>query len=739
MAASDIETPLPAPAPAPDPTPGNQEIDFRELLPILARRWQLMVVVALVVFGLVAFVTFTQKKIYESATKVVVEGKHSQGADTASLIDLFNLQGTSVKTQVEIINSSELLEEAFDTLTPDEQQKGFGSKSPPLWSYTIRAIEDTDVILITTRAREPKVAAKFANAIVNTYLKRDVTRNTQATRQGREYVQRERSSTELELLGAAAELANFKRKTGLVAPEPQVTQLATQLGQLRADQTVADKEVGAATMKLREIESQLRQLDPNVDLQQVTAENPEYAGIRTQIALLEEKAASLRQEYTPQAPERVTVEKDLADLRARLKQVPPRVVAQSVSQRNPQIEGLRSLYATYQGEVIAAQAKKSGVAAQLERLQAAVNQFPEQERQYAVLQQRVDGLKETYEILSKAYYELQVQERSNVPRGMVANKAEPSRKPSSPVVPTNLAIGALLAVFMAVLAGVIANYLDNKLHKLEDVERISGAPILSLVPEVTASNDETGNLYIGKAAPVHAFLEAMRMLRNNLAFKLPGKGCKVVAVSSALLGEGKSTIASNLAIALSMDRKKVLVIEVDLRRPTVHTKFALAKEPGISNLIMGTATEAEVTQRTAWENLSAISSGPLPPDPVEFLNSPESREVIRMLREKYDYIVLDAPPCIGLSDMQVISSVSDGIVLVTALDRTTKQQLGGAIRMINQAGGRLTGHVVNRVQPQSGSAYGYYGSYGYYGYYGYSAYDEETGEGKKKGRSRKKG
>ena len=725
-----VETENPKPATAYSRPGTTQEVDIREVLLSLQRRWMIMAIVAAVVFGLVAFITFKQKKIYESSAKVVVSGKKSAPSDPSNIIeDISSLQGGSVKTQVEIINSPQLLRGAFNRLTKKEQDSGFrGHMSSS--SYSVRALEDTDVILVTVRSLNKGASKSLANAIVQEYLDRDLARNTQAVRQGREYVERQRDATATELMKATSELAQFKRDTGLVAPGPQVSLLATSYAELSAGLNTATKEAEAAKQQLADVTSKLKGLAPEVDFQHIFSENPEYTAVRAEVVSLENRMAGLKQIYTASSPEITQTQRDLNDSKDRLKKLSATMVSQSSVQRNPAVPQLQALYATFSAGAITADAKRAGIEHQLQIAKEAMVAYPEKERQYATLEQKALLLKGTFEILTTTYFKLLIEEERTIPTGMFVSEAEASSAPSSPNVPSNLAIGALLAVFFGLLSGVVANYLDNKMHQLDDIERISGASILSLVPEISTSNDDKDNLYIGKAAPVHAFLESFRMLRNNVGFKLPGQGAKVIAVSSSLLGEGKSTVACNLAIAMSMDQKNVLIVEADLRRPTVHNKFQLSKDVGLTNLILESATLGQVIQKTAWENLTAITSGPLPPDPVEFLNTRESHAVIESLKEHFDVIILDAPPCIGLSDMQVICKLCDGIVLVTALDQTTRQQLGATIRMISQAGGRLLGHVVNRVKAQRT---------GYYGYYSYNSYDETTGKKKRKKRTSNKG
>jgi capsular exopolysaccharide synthesis family protein len=267
-------------------------------------------------------------------------------------------------------------------------------------------------------------------------------------------------------------------------------------------------------------------------------------------------------------------------------------------------------------------------------------------------------------------------------------------------------------------------------------------PVLTFVPEAKAP--EGGRLFFGVAEPNHAFTESFRLLRNNVSFALPDTKLVTIAVTSAAISEGKSTVSVNLAIALAMDGKKVLLVDSDLRRPTIHKWMDISNEVGYTSVVVGTATLEEAVQPTQWEGLSALPSGPLPPGATEFLNSKKSHDTVAKIAELYDVVVLDAPPCTGLSDMQVISKLASGVIVVACLESTPKPLLVNTMRLLRQASAPLIGIVINRTKGTGKGKYGYYGYYGYYGsygYYGYYGYEQEGSESeprkKRKGTSKK--
>jgi capsular exopolysaccharide synthesis family protein len=701
---------------------GSDQIDLLELMMSLKKRLLTIFVVTIAVFALVAFNTLRQRKTYQaSASVIVTPSKGGQGNQVNLLEGVVATGAGTLKTQVQIISSLEMMREAFDVLTREEKIRGFGGEKTPLDFVNVRSVDDANLIEVQVKSYGPEEGAKYANAIIDTYLKKDLERNSQAIRQGREYVERERKATTEELSAAMSNLAEFKESSGFVSPSAQVAAITTKASELRSTLILTEKEVLAARLRAEDAKRRLKEAKTDVASQTTVSENPEFAQLRSQLAQLLLRQAEVAQTFVAESPERADIDRQVAEVKARMTSVPATTVTASTSQRNPILTDLERSYATATSDLISSKAKLDGVRGQLQLLDDQLNTFPELERQFSSFDQRVSVLKQTLDLLSSSYYSLLIQERSSQPNSIAAAKAVPASDPSSPNVRRDLVAGLILGLFCGILAGLTSNYFDNRLHRSIDVEDLTGLATLSLIPEVIVSHEQDGNLVVGKAEPIHAYLEAFRMLRNNLLLAKGGQIPRIIAVTSSVMGEGKSTIALNTAISLAMDRKKVVLVDVDLRRPTVHIKARVSKDFGLTNLIQGTMQLEQVLQPTEWQNLSALTSGPLPPNPAEFLNTPESATAINSLLDNFDFIVLDCPPCIGLSDMQVISRLCNGVSLVSALERATKQEILGALRMLRQAGAPILGGIINRVKPERG---------GYYAYYGYSSYgDDQDGNG----------
>ncbi len=723
----------------------NEEAGFYELIGV-AFRWRFAIlVVFLAIFVAGIAYTYTRRKVYESNVTLVVltNSEKSGGAESSSILgNLAELtQGRNVGTQVAILNSPELLQAAFEALPANLRSKGFGFSSGKVlikqpWIYTITPLAETDAISITTSAFTREAAAALANGIAETYLNRDLKRNKLATRQGREYVEKEIRRTKLKLSAATLKVSQFKEKTGLIAPSEQVAKATDAIFDLKASAQSAAAEKSASAQQTLKLKVQLSALDPTVDFSKTTEVNPTYTQIASQLTELQAKRAELVQEFSAGSTDVRQVDGQIKLLEQRLSKVVKETVATKTRQRNAVYDDLLQQYAKSVVDQTANDARLTVLSTYIAKSEAALQKFPVQERMLAEYEDEVKVLQSTFDLLSARYYELFINEQSSLPNGFIASHSMLADDPSSPNIPKNITLFFLLALVLSFLMAFGLDKLDVRIHEPSEVERILGAPILSAIPETRHSGIRPilGELQEESSS----FLESFRILRNNIAFSNPDKPVKILAVTSSVRAEGKSTTSINLAIAMAMDGKSVLLIDCDLRRPTLHTWLKVPRDVGLTNAISGQKEISEVIIPSGHDRLCCLLTGPLPPNPTEMLNSAKARELFKELTGQYDLVILDCPPCIGLSDVQVISTIVDSVVIVTSLSVSKKNLLRGTIQALRQAGAPVIGFVFNRLAPGSGAyayRYGYY--YGYYEYYNYSQ-DDESGEKPQERRSFKK-
>ena len=202
--------------------------------------------------------------------------------------------------------------------------------------------------------------------------------------------------------------------------------------------------------------------------------------------------------------------------------------------------------------------------------------------------------------------------------------------------------------------------------------------------------------------------EQFRTLRTNIKFSSAGGEINIIAITSCSPGEGKSTITSNLAAMMAKGGKKVVIVDCDLRKPTIHKKFSMSNFRGLTDILVQDKEIEDVVTDTRVSNLCVIPSGPLPPNPSELLGSKITKEVFKELSEEFDMVLIDTPPVLYVSDAQIISSIAQGTILVASYGKTEKKDLAAAKEIIEKAGGKILGVVINKIQNEYNEGYDYY-------------------------------
>lgn len=292
---------------------------------------------------------------------------------------------------------------------------------------------------------------------------------------------------------------------------------------------------------------------------------------------------------------------------------------------------------------------------------------------------------------------------SSVELTVIAPATTPS-SPTSPSLPRNLAVGLVLALMAGVATAIIRNLLDNRVRRPEDIEKTFERPVIAKIP---SSRDTKHLPLIAAQHPQSLQAEAYRDLRTNLQFMGLAEGQRSVLITSSLPGEGKSSSAINLAHVIAQSGARVLLIDADLRRPSIHQYLSLEGNAGLTTVLIGEAELDELVQPLETEGLDVLTSGPIPPNPSEMVGSEKMAQLLATAMAQYDFVVVDAPPLLAVTDAVVLSHHVGGALVVARSEAVKKQQLGQALEKLESAGGRTLGVILNRVPTGSRGAYSY--------------------------------
>ncbi|MBN8249039.1 MAG: polysaccharide biosynthesis tyrosine autokinase, partial [Verrucomicrobia bacterium] len=307
----------------------------------------------------------------------------------------------------------------------------------------------------------------------------------------------------------------------------------------------------------------------------------------------------------------------------------------------------------------------------------------------------------------------------------IITPAEPGMRPVRPRKGLNIALGAIAGLLLGVGLAFFIEYLDTSVKTIDDVEQALGAPVLGVIPQNVAS--------LLKEGPESPHAEAYRVLRTNLLFSRKDPNLRTITVVSGGAGEGKSTTLFNLATIFAQQGSRVLIVDSDLRRPSLHKLFNVSNSLGLTNYLLKQNRLEEVVQTTMVPTLDFLPSGKLPSSSMGILNSSAMRAFIDEVKSRYDFVFFDSPPIMGVSDASVLASEVDLAVLVVQYRKYPQQMTLRAKQMVEKVGGRLMGVVLNNINISQDSYYYYYS--GYYYDYDSKGGDEGRGSGDKSGKA----
>ena len=300
----------------------------------------------------------------------------------------------------------------------------------------------------------------------------------------------------------------------------------------------------------------------------------------------------------------------------------------------------------------------------------------------------------------------------------ITDTAEPGKAPVKPNKTLNIVLGLVFGLIMGVGLAFFIEYLDTSVKTIDDVERTFQAPVLGVIPQ------NIGYLLEEGTESKHA--EAYRVLRTNLLFSRKDEKLNTIVVVSAGAGEGKSTTTINLATVFAQAGNRVLIVDSDLRRPTLHKLFKVSNNLGLTNYLLKQNTLAEIVQTTSVPNLDFMASGKLPNSSMGILGSAQMKEMIAELKQRYDFILFDSPPILGVSDASILASEVDLVMQVIQYRRYSQPMTIRAKQMIEKVGGNFVGMVLNNINMSQDEGYYYYSGYYHDYYYSRSASEQEA-------------
>jgi len=760
-----------------------QEPGFQDYVQIILRGKWTILVIFVVVLGATAGYTFTKQPTYEATTSVLVDTK---GQQSSSL--LFDVTGfgavKNIKNELEILKSGALAENVAQLLlekryAEESKTEGILIIKAPGDSLAVREyatvreivarlgrvvefepVRDSDVIKITAQSTHAREAALIANTFAEAYYNRNLLSSRTRSHAVREFLEQQLKSRQDALATAEGTLQSYMEKQGIVSLDDEAKKVIDQLAQLEATRDADEINIQTLSKTLSSYEEELKKVEPNVSRVMGEANDPYIRQMQEQLAKLEVQ----RDVTIAQNPNIVgqTIYND------KLKEIDGQIVALREKLQKRTDEFLKSLLpgqlpttgasdpSAYMSQLMqkiielrvqrqSLQAKQQAMAEVIRQYEQQFNRIPQKSIQFARLQRARLSNEKLYLLVEEKFNEAAIKEKSEFGYIDIIDPAIVPAAPVSPKISLNLLLGAVLGLALGIGFVFLREYVDVRVRTPEDLKK-RGFTTLTAVALMDdeirklggkTKIDRNGRMVdahlLSYLNPLSSIAESYRRLRTNIQYAQLDEPVRSILVTSPNPSEGKSTTVSNLAITFAQTGKRVVLLDTDLRKPSLHNEFGVEKLPGLTELLYDGASLKSVLRHTPVDNLDLICCGTIPPNPSETLGSQKMKEFLQDLRKHYDVLLFDSPPVLAVTDPAILATLVDAVIVVVSSGQTRLDSLERSIDIIQDVRAKPLGLVLNNFDLRL--AYGGYYKYYRNKYYSYgygSDYGSDGGEGKVK-------
>lgn len=572
-------------------------------------------------------------------------------------------------------------------------------------------IESTHMVKVSFTTSDPELSARLANAHAQQFIRRGIELNAQASEDAGRFLSGKLAELRVQVEQSELALNNYRRDKGIIpglisvnGKEDIVLERLDKINQDLQEAHLKTISLGTEVALVKE---------GRADALPAVLESPLIQKLKGDLDVLQVENAGMANQFKPNYPPMQGLQAKIRGTQEALAQE----VRNSVSSLHEQYEAALEREKTLSGELD----KQKSFALGLN--DAAVR--------YLILEREVDTNRELYNSVLKRMKDMALLANVHASNISIVDEAEPPRSSNAKTI-KDLLQAALLGLAFGFGLAFLFDHLDATLKSPEEAQQYLRAPNLAVIPEfsfasipyggprrsidrLAAKNGSKHRADVVTAYGQNSVLsESYRTLRTALLLSRAGSHPKITLITSALPREGKTSVAVNTAVVLAHTGAKVLLVDADLRKPRCHKVLAVKNHLGLTEMLTGSANE-EAISKTNFDNLSVLSSGKVPPSPSELLGSTKMREVLDSLSQIYDFIIVDSPPVMVVSDAIVLSAMADGVILVSDSGKTPKQDARAAVLRLRQANARIFGFVLNKVRiHKSDYPYYYYSkSYGY--------------------------
>ncbi len=563
-------------------------------------------------------------------------------------------------------------------------------------SIAVRPRRKSFLVELSFYNPDPETAAKVADAMAREYIDLTLDQRIEAAAQGRNFISKQLDVTKARLEETELELHAFAKGREIYAIDQEEEVIHERLADINNRLTNGESE----RIKLEALHNQM--LGPDRWSLPIIVNDPLVGKLKEELATSRAERAQLGGRFTAEYPPVKVLDARIADIENTIQEQADTIVASVAADFRTALD------------------REALLRFQLESQRKVIQIYEDKAIDFKIMRREVDTNRQIYEDLLRRMKEVEVTEAIRSSNITLVDIPEVPLNPDTPDLPLNMAMAMMLGLFGGVGLAFFQEYMDDSMSTPGDVERSLRLPVLGTVPEFAVADAEDGREATSpdmqvSLQPTSAGAEAIRTLRASLFLAAVGGLPTRLLITSARPSEGKTCIATNLAAALAQMGKRVVIIDCDLRKPRVHCALEVPQSPGVTNYIAGNMGIDQIIHGTHQPGLDVVAAGPVSPNPVDLLDSARMGAMLSELDDRYDHIIVDAPPTLGFADVPVLSNrLGGGCLLVTRAGMTPRRVAQQACDYMTRMQSKLLGVVLNRVSTRS-DRFSYYGYYGYYG------------------------
>jgi polysaccharide biosynthesis transport protein len=731
----------------------GEPLDLRSYGRILRKRLPTLLIVFFILFTGILIETLKQKPVYRAQVLLEIQ---KENPDIPTLQELYELEAVSdayLRTQYSILASESLARRVIDQLHLESLPEFSSSRRWQFWPtskkprttqtfaigpepegrdrelsqrvlerfqdhLTVDPVNRSRLVAVRFDSYDADLAARVVNTLAADYVDQSLEARWQATQKATEWLSQQLVGVKAKLEKSEDSLQGYARRNSLVFLETDkgaTENVANErLQQLQEQLTKAQAERYEKEALFRLVQSGEPGALPGV------FENKLIQDLSERLAELKREHAQLSTTFNPDYPRVKEIQSQINEIEASLQEERQRAADRIANDYSASVR------------------RENLVQQALEEQKKQVARITEKSVQYNILKREVDTNKQLYDGLLQRLKEAGVSASLKASNIRIVDSAEPPAKPVKPRTPLNLAVAVFLGLGLGVCVALFQERLDDTLKGDDDVERLFGLPSLALIPAVPLSNGTQHGIHrllpLEKAPELKGsgttkssrwswhridqdeslrapLVEAFRSLRTSVLLSTPDRPPSSLLITSSQPAEGKTTVACNLAISLGQLGHRVLLVDADLRFPSLHKLFATNESLGLVSYLTGQEDWRAVVRPSGARCLDLLVCGPVPPNPSELLSSQSMQELMRLASAEYGFIILDSSPMLALADSRILAPLVNGVLMVVKSGTTPRERLVHARSGIRSVGGNLLGVVLNNVSMRTNGYYNY-GSYG---------------------------